>query len=271
MESMKSQIHSISRMFMRPIASLLLRCGMTWKEFAELCKTVFVDVASEDFGIKGRKTNISRVSLLTGLSRKEVRRVRNLLESEAPPLPRKTTDATRVLSGWHQDPEFVDANGTPIELPMDGLQDSFKALMKRYGGDIPPTAMAKELLAAESMIKTGSGTYRAISRYYMPTELNTELLEIAGSALQDLATTVQHNLTRDANTISRFRGSATNETIDRKAIPEFKEFMEKEGQAFLEKMDDWLSSHQETQADNADSEPVRLGAGLFAIENPIER
>ena len=65
---------------MRPIASLLMRCGMTWKEFAELCKTVFVEVASEEYGIRGRKTNVSRTAILTGMSRKEVKRLRDLLE-----------------------------------------------------------------------------------------------------------------------------------------------------------------------------------------------
>ena len=133
------------RVLLRPIASLLLKCGMTWREFAEVSKSVFVAVASQDFGLNGRPTNVSRVSILTGVSRKEIARVRTLLEQEADPLPNKTTDATRVLSGWHQDPDFLTADGKPCILPAEGDGASFATLWQRYGGDVPVTSMRKEL------------------------------------------------------------------------------------------------------------------------------
>jgi len=95
----KSLIHSACRQIVRPLASMLLRCGMTWKEFSDLSKSLFVQAATEEYGIKGRPTNISRVSILTGISRKEVKRQRELLEDDEPIVKRKTTDATRVLSG----------------------------------------------------------------------------------------------------------------------------------------------------------------------------
>ncbi|MDH5276664.1 MAG: DUF6502 family protein, partial [Gammaproteobacteria bacterium] len=101
------------RALLRPVASLLLKCGMTWREFAEVSKSVFVAVAGDEYGLNGRPTNVSRVSILTGVSRKEVVRVRALLEQPATTLPNKTTDATRLLSGWHQDAEFVTASGQP--------------------------------------------------------------------------------------------------------------------------------------------------------------
>ena len=68
------------RVLLRPIASLLLKCGMTWREFSELSKGVFVAVASDEHGLNGRPTNVSRVSILTGVSRKEIARVRGLLD-----------------------------------------------------------------------------------------------------------------------------------------------------------------------------------------------
>ena len=98
------------RLWLRPVARWLLRSGITWKEFAELSRDAFVDTAFEEFGIRGRPTNVSRVALLTGLSRRDVRRVR---ERGRRPLrhmrPRTTLNhASRVLSGWHLDPEFLE-------------------------------------------------------------------------------------------------------------------------------------------------------------------
>ncbi len=251
---------------MRPLASLMLRCGMTWKEFAELCKSVFVDVASEEYGIKGRKTNVSRVSILTGMSRKEVKRLRDLLEAEQAPAPGKTTDATRVLSGWHQDKDFLDADDKPLPLAPDGEGATFAELMRRYGGDIPQGAMLKELRHARAVEDTKDGKLRAISRYYTPVQLDPELLLIAGSNLRDLAATLNHNLTPD-KAVRRFEGRADNGAIDIKATPAFRRFMEEEGQRLLEKVDDWLTEHQVSDEDKSDTDKVRLGVGVYAIED----
>src|SRR4029079_8584536 len=70
---------------MRPLARILLRCGVTWKEIAELLKVVYVDVASEDYAKRGRPANASRVAILTGLSRREVRGARDRVPHTAHP------------------------------------------------------------------------------------------------------------------------------------------------------------------------------------------
>ena len=68
---------------LRPLVRILLRGGISYKTFADLVKWVYVDVAMKEFGIAGRKQSISRVSVITGLSRKEVLRVRRLSEPGA--------------------------------------------------------------------------------------------------------------------------------------------------------------------------------------------
>jgi len=115
-----SILRSSCRALLRPIASLVLKCGTTWREFSELSKSVFVSVASDEFGIRGRPTNVSRVSTLTGISRKEVKRQRELLAEPATSASPKTTDATRPLSGWHQDPTYVGGDGKPLALSPEG-------------------------------------------------------------------------------------------------------------------------------------------------------
>ena len=71
------QIHSVILLVLRPIARLLLRGGIGYREFSEISKTAFVQVATKDYGLRGRPTNISRVAVMTGLTRKEVRRIRD--------------------------------------------------------------------------------------------------------------------------------------------------------------------------------------------------
>lgn len=261
------------RVLLRPIASLLLKCGMTWREFAEVSKSVFVAVASQDYGLNGRPTNVSRVSILTGVSRKEIARVRALLGQESEPLPNKTTDATRVLSGWHQDPEFLTPDGEPRVLPADGGGASFAALWQRYGSDVPVTSMRKELERAGAITTLPDGTLRAERRYFMPRRFDPEWIMNAGSMLRDLGASISHNLDVGADApgargdarARRFIGRATSNSVDPAALPEFDAFVEQSGQEFLERIDKWLTEHEARPAPGAARKQMRLGLGVFLI------
>jgi len=261
------------RVLLRPIASLLLKCGMTWREFAEVSKSVFVAVASQDYGLNGRPTNVSRVSILTGVSRKEIARVRALLERESEPLPNKTTDATRVLSGWHQDPEFLTADGVPRVLPAEGEGASFATLWLRYGSDVPVTSMRKELERAGAITTLPDGTLRAERRYFMPRRFDPEWIMNAGSMLRDLGSSISHNLDVGAEAAGargdaharRFIGRATSNSVDPAALPEFDAFVEQSGQEFLERIDKWLTEHEARPAPGAARKQTRLGLGVFLI------
>ena len=84
MSDSKGSATAALRLLFRPIARIMLRAGINWQELADVCKATYVEVATEDFGIRGRPTNISRVAILTGLTRREVRRLRNLLQEHDP-------------------------------------------------------------------------------------------------------------------------------------------------------------------------------------------
>jgi hypothetical protein len=256
------------RTLLRPIASLLLKCGLTWREFAEVSKGVFVAVAGSEYGLRGRPTNLSRVAILTGIHRKEVARLRDLEASAGPPAPAKTTDATRVLSGWHQDPEFLAADGRPRVLPETGPAGSFEALCRRYGGDVPPGAMGKELKRVGAVTEDAGGL-RAVRRFYMPVPFDPQWLQNAGTMIRDLGASISHNLSLPAGEPTRFVGRAANDSIDPESLPAFRDFLEAEGQAFLNRVDAWLSEHAATVSDHdttTRAQPaIRLGVGVFSI------
>src|SRR5262245_39072910 len=183
------------RALLRPIARLLLRGGMTWKEFAEIAKAAFVQVASTEFGIRGRLTNVSRVSILTGIGRREVRKQRDVL-SEAQPGPTFLNAATRVLSGWHQDPHFLGEDGKPAVLSTEtGRNPSFEELWRHYGGDVPVGALLKELRLVGAVEEFAPGRLRVLQRAYIPRQFDEQKTLRAGSAFEDFGTTVVHDLT----------------------------------------------------------------------------
>ena len=263
----KTTLRSACRALLRPIASVVLKCGMTWREFSELSKSVFVSVATDEFGIRGRPTNISRVSILTGISRKEVKRQRDLLDEAEVPVPPKTTDATRLLSGWHQDPDYTDKDGEPLPLAADGTNPSFQTLFSTYGGDTPEQTLSRELLKAGSIEQDSQGRYVAKRRYHMPVEMDPGGIRFFGTNLFDHANTLCKNVTGD-NELRWLEGFAVDDHVHPDAVEEFRTYIDERGQQFLEEIDDWLSQRR-LDPNESETTPVRLGLGVYAIEGQL--
>lgn len=255
------------RRLLRPIVRMLLRHGVMQRAFGELCKEVYVEVATADYGLQGRPTNVSRTALLTGVDRKEVKRIRETLAGRGQePQHRSRQDRlSRVLSGWHQDSEFCPG-GTPLDLPLSAPAGvpSFATLVQRYGGDVPASAVLKELKRVGAVAEHDERVHAA-KRYYMPALSDVDAIRRSGSVLEDVGNTVAYNLFPPRKAQSRFEGRATNARIAPAVIPEFHAFLEHRGQQFLEEVDAWLTAHE---APAGEEQPLtRLGVGVYWIQD----
>lgn len=260
----KSSVISALRQLMRPIARLMLSAGIPWREFAEHVKQVFVSVATDEFGVNGRPTNVSRVSLLTGIARKEVRRLRDLdaAAAQAASRPATTTGATRLLGVWHQDERYRHRAGKARELPLKGPAPSFESLHRECGCDIPESTMLKELARAGAVSIEGEKV-RALTRYYMPSAMDAESVRRAGSVIEDLGNTAAFNLLNRPRGLSRFEARASSETVSADQAEAFDIFVRERAMAFLEEIDHWLSSHQAPEGEPG----IRMGIGVYRIDD----
>ena len=127
-----SIVHSALLNALKPLARLLMKAGVGYREFSELSKCAFVDVATNDYGLRGRPTNISRVAVMTGLTRKEVKRLRDKIVNGREIETSKVIPPTEIVHQWHSDPDFLDINGNPKVLPFDGSPHSFTSLKTRH-------------------------------------------------------------------------------------------------------------------------------------------
>ena len=264
----KSDVLDATRQWLMPLVKVLIRSGITWREFSELSKTVYVEVAVSQFGLRGRPTNGARTAALTGLSRRDVRKLREYIESGPPALRASVTKGSKVLSTWHLDPEFLDAAGKPKLLPLKGPGATFETLLERCGtGDLPLPTLLKELRSAGAVRKTADGRLQALKREYVPQAMAKVLIRLWGTVLADVGKTWGHNLARDSRTPPRFQRSAVNDRMLASTLPAFQEYLNREGQAFLERLDAWLTAHQ-SPGDGEDSQAtIRLGAGLYHIQD----
>jgi len=247
-----------ARRVLRPLVQLFMRLGVGWRDFERVAKEAWVSVALTDYGLRGRPTNLSRVAILTGLSRREVRRIRDALAAENAGETDETHPLGRVLSAWHQDPAFAEG-GRPQVLSLEGEAASFASLAARYGGDIPATALRKELLRVGAMEAVDEGHVRAVARYYLPAELSPRSVARYGDVLADLAHTLNHNVLREDPERPRFEGRAVNVSVAPEALDELRAFVEARGEQLLEEIDDWLTAKEVTDGG------VRMGVGAYLI------
>ena len=244
----------------RPLARLLLLSGVQIRDVIEVVKTVFVEVARQDFARKGKPANFSRTALLTGIDRKEVRRLSRLLETTGDPVEvsrRRHHRIASVLDTWNTDPEYVDKEGQPRILGR--LQ--FDRLARMHAGDIPTSAILREMIMTGAVIKGEGDQLQAVTRYYELHRTDPEYMFRAGSVLDDLGQTIVFNLTRSDDLPSRAEGRATAE-IPVAVLDEFRSFVQASGNEFLEVVDNWLVTQ------SAGTGPkVRAGVGIYHLQD----
>ena len=145
-----------------------MRFEVTHLELSELVRQTYVEVADKDFAVAGQELTISRVAVLTGLSRKEVVRLRELLAKNTPSLKQAPNRAQRVVQGWLGDKEFIDKKKNPRVLPLKGDKGSFVSLVKRYSGDITYGAVLEELNRIGVTNQPDTESVALINKVYVP-------------------------------------------------------------------------------------------------------
>jgi len=273
---MPSAKELISRSFYRLLGSIVrlgLRNGLTYKEFSAISKQLYVRISAEEYGLQGRPTNMARIALMTGMDRKEIKKIMLLIDSqcEAPIAPDRMSN---ILTAWYEKPEYLGSDEQPLIIPIEGPAPSFEHLVKSYGGDIALITVLREFKRSQTVSESRSGgNVQVHKRYYVPNYLTNssvapelvspEAITQGSSMLVDHVNTIFHNLYReDVNQREKIDLRASNTAIRKEAVDEFYQLVDRKGMKFLEEMDQWLSQHE---VSNPSEESERLGVGLYFI------
>ncbi len=245
---------------LRPLIRVMLRNGVSCGSFEELVRKAYVDEAFA-IGKKNQlKTTVSSVSAQTGLSRKEVKRLNELEQTQRADVEQKYNRAVRVISGWVNEKSFTDAQGNAQVLPLTDDKGSFADLVKQYSGDITPKAMLDLLLNAEC-IKVEDNKVHLIKHAYVPGKDSAEVIRILGTDTSELLNTIDHNLV-DSENNKRFQRKVSSALLNKNATEEFKKLSYKQSQALLEELDTWLTLN-EVEPDDENAHYVSLGIHYY--------
>jgi len=266
MENIKQILSKSIVRLLSPLVKLMLRYEVSHSEFCELAKRAYVNVAYRHYSIPGRKATYSRVSVLTGLSRKEVVRISEL-NDEAPlqtkgPLNR----ARRVIRGWIDDPDFLDDEGNPKELTLRDSPISFEELATRYSGDITARAILDELLRQGIVEKIDKKTVRLIHLGFIPQQDDGEKIQIIARHSKDLLETGIHNLTHQ-EADKHFQRQLIYHDLPEVIVQEFKQHSAERSMALLIELDKWLADKKQMTPKVTQEKTERIGLGIYYFQN----
>lgn len=162
-------LHGPVARLLRPLVRLLVQRGITFPALTNLLRELYVNVAEYDFALPGKEQTDSRVSLLTGIHRKEVRRLRGA-GAPVSQVPATVSRTSRIVARWVAAPEFTDGGGRPLPLPRsaDDAAPSFESLVAGVTKDVRPRAVLDEWLDRGLAVLDPEGRVRLLEAAYLP-------------------------------------------------------------------------------------------------------
>lgn len=249
---------------LRPLAQVLINHGMALGSFEELARKAFVEAGFVHMERSGQRPTVSGVAALSGLSRKEVTR----LTKDDPiedSLPRKRYNrAVRVISGWVNDSQF-QKDGAPAPLDIDG-ENGFASLVRQYSGDVPTAAMLSMLQKSGNVSVEGTRVLLT-QRAYIPMQTAPDLLDILGTDVAELISTISHNINAEPEE-RRFQRKVSSALLRIDAVAEFRELVRTRSQQLLEEYDAWIALHETGKDENLTTDAATyVAVGIYYNES----
>lgn len=267
-DDLRATLTAAVRRLLRPLVRILLRNGVPFGVFSDHAKQVYVEVAEQDFRVPGRKPSVSRISVITGLTRKEVSRLQREGDLTAAPSERYNR-AARVITAWVREPEFRDRAGRPATLPIEGEGASFANLVQRFSGDVPARAVLDELLRVEAVARTRDGRLRLLTRAYVPRTGEEEKLAILGTDVADLIQAIDHNLTHPPEQ-AFFQRKVAYDNLVGQSLPGLRRDASRRAQRLLEQLDRRMAAaDRDANPEVRGSGRHRAALGIFYIEDEV--
>ena len=192
---------------------------------------------------------------------------RPLKEPQLPWDPQRlefVSDLPHVIAHWHADPQYLDAQGSPLPLRRRARGPSLTALISRVLPMAAPAAVIQSLLALKAVRREGVH-YRPTDRYLAFNHQRASALAHGLTTLLGMLRTVEHNVASGSSTRVLER-AAMNPRFPVSALPLFHSRLKRFASEFLWSIDGDMRRHEQR---NPSGRTTRLGVGVFAFENPL--
>lgn len=253
---------------MRPLVRLMLRKGITYTVFADVLKEVFVDVADREFRLDDKAPSDSRISLLTGVHRKDVRRLRQDGEAAIQALPDNITLGAQLVNLWTNCQPFCNERGQAMALPRlasVGGDCSFDALMAKVSTDIRARVVLDEWLRLGVVRLDEQDCVHLEAQAFVPQKGFDEKAAYLGHNLHDHASAAVHNLTGEGQPF--FERSVHYDALAPVSVEALREAVAGEGMQMLLGFSRLAADLEARDLPTLD-QPQRITIGLYFYTEP---
>ncbi len=204
---------------------------------------------------------------MTGLTRKEVKRIRDNSKSGEIATVAKSTPMSSILHRWYTDSQYLTSGGKPKELAFEGDELSFTSLVRKYGGDIPPGAMRTELVRIDAIEETSEGRLRVLKRNVSNLEVNDRIINGLENQLYPAALALAHNTANDDLEARWVQRSVTTKYVRDTDITRVRRISADRLTEFSTTIDDFFAAYETLYDEEETGESTKaVGVGLFYFE-----
>lgn len=246
---------------LRPLVRVALRSSLQFMDLVEVLKGVFLEVAAEELVAEGERISVSRLSVMTGVHRKDATR----LYRDRGEIKRPGDTLTRVIGHWRQSSSYATKPGQPRVLSCEGTESEFAGLVREVTSDIAPYTVLNELERREMVERTNSGVRLLKTQHLSLDRELTEGFSLLGTDVEDLLHAGCENIlapspTRNLHLKTQF------DNIPRAKLPEIREWLLEEGSKFHVKVERYLAQFDRDIVPSRDSSPAsRVAFGSFSV------
>jgi hypothetical protein len=255
---------SALRKILRPLVKFMVANQVTYPFLINMLKSVYVDVAEQDFPVPGKKQTDSRINLLTGVHRKDVKRLRS--EEDIPETrPMNISVGSQIVARWIGDKQLQNPDGTPKILPLQDQDefsnDSFEGLVANIAkGDIRPRVVLDELMRLDMVELDPDHRVILKTSAFTPDKGQEEKLYFFGKNIQDHLNAGVHNLAGEKPPF--FDRSVYYDELSQASINELTEMANKLGMEALMKINERALALQNADRKGPDNH-YRMNFGIF--------
>lgn len=183
------------RKILRGLVRLALHFRMAYPQMAELLKSVYVEVAEDEFALPKKAQTDSRLSLLTGIYRKDIKRIREQRERDDE-IPLNVNVGGKLVSRWTNTEDYQDDLGNPKRLPLKSTTEvSFAQLVQNVcKQDIRPNVILDEWLDLGIITLVDNDFVVLNQQAFIPSKGHDEKVFFLGHNLSDHLSAATHNM-----------------------------------------------------------------------------
>jgi hypothetical protein len=254
---------------LRPLVKRLLVSGVPFGRLEARLRELFVEIAERELALPDRRQTDSRVSLLTGINRKEVRRIRSAERSQLGSGSFSMNYATSVISRWLTDPQTVDRSGRPRPLPYQTERGpSFMKLARKVTADLAPRVLLDELERSGAVELRAGNVVVLRGDAYVPKRDPSEKLQILAEDPPELIETILRNIFEEGAELLLQR-KVYYDNLGGDAAAQIRATMRREGERFLRRVNRLLAKHdRDRNPKAAGGDRHYAGIGVYFFESP---